>query len=128
MKQIKISEQQDRQIRNIIIEGLNINAGVGMSGKPIQPVVTANEPVKDDSQIIKTLNGLDTEANKLGIDKTQVKALNGGKPLKTVSMVTPDSSNEVKESFIISMKQLNEMRLKKLKENSQVVKIENFLK
>lgn len=128
MKQIKISEQQDREIRNRINENLNINAGVGIDGKQVQPVLTTNEPVKDDSQIMNTLKGLDTEASKLGIDQTQVKAPNAGKPAKTVSMTTPDSGNEVKESFIISMKQLNEMRLRKLKENSQVVKIEKFLK
>ena len=128
MKQIKISEQQDREIRNRINENLNINAGVGIDGKQVQPVLTTNEPVKDDSQIMNTLKGLDTEASKLGIDQTQVKAPNAGKPAKTVSMLTPDSSNEVKESFVISMKQLNEMRLKKMKANSDVVKINEFLK
>lgn len=128
MKNIKINEEQDKKIRNIINESLNVNAGVGIDGKPVQPVLTTNEPVKDDSQIMTTLKGLDTEASKLGIDQTQVKAPNGGKPTKTVSMLTPDSSNEVKESFVISKGQLDEIRLKKLKENSEVVKIKNFLK
>lgn len=129
MKQIKISEEQNKEIKKLIKEELNVNAGVGSDGKPVKPVLTTNEPVRDDSQILPTLKSLDNEAGKMGIDSTQVKAPNGTKPNKTISMSTPDNASEIKnESFIITMKQLNEMRLKKIKENSDVVKIKNFIK
>lgn len=131
MKQIKISEQQDKEIRNLIKENiLNVNAGAGVDGKEVEPVVSTNEPVKPQ-QAIPVLTQLDQKvATPLGIDNTQVKVKNTPTELpKTVSMTTPDSAGEVQnESFIITMKQLNEMRLKKLKENSQKVKVKDFLK
>ena len=125
MKQIKISEQQDREIRKRINEFLDPNGGslqlkystpktpktAGEIGNTIVQATRAAEKVPSNSNID---NSVSITADPDNDNKQQ--------------QITVSGDNHVSESFIISMKQLNEMRLKKLKENSQVVKIEKFLK
>lgn len=127
MKQIKISEQQDREIRNRINEFLDPNGGQlslkytpaggqtpntpGAIGQAVVNASKASEKVASNSNVS---NDVSVEADPDHDNKKQT--------------ITVGSDSNIQESFIISMKQLNEMRLKKLKENSQVVKIEKFLK
>ncbi len=65
------------------------------------------------------VNGVNTPV------ETEIKV--NGNQERSVTIGDKVTENKC-ESFIISKKQLDEIRLKKLKENSEVVKIKNFLK
>lgn len=133
MKQIKISEQQDREIRNKINEMLNANPSANIG--QLQAAIGNNSNAKPTMSIEFGDNVSNTERLNLasrgaqttkGEVHTELKT--PGDPETDVTIEPKAKSGITSESFIISMKQLNEMRLKKLKENSQVVKIEKFLK
>lgn len=127
MKKIKLSEQQDKEIRNLIKENLDPNGGQlslkytpaggqtpntpGAIGQAVVNASKASEKVANNSNVS---NDVSVEADPDHDNKKQT--------------ITVGGDNNISESFIISMKQLNEMRLKKLKENSEKVKIKDFLK
>lgn len=126
MRKIKISEQQDRYIQHILSEsGLNPNAntnqgknGVKVPGGTVTTDFTPDKPVSPEQQLNMTasaskttkVNGVDTPT------ETEMK-INGEE--KTVT---------VQESFLITKKQLDEVKLKNMKNGSQVIKVKNFLR
>jgi hypothetical protein len=126
MKCIKISEKQDREIKNLIKETLDSNGGQlslkytpaggrkprtpGEIGNAVVAAAKAGEKVSNNTNINTDVS---ITADPDGDKKSQE--------------ITVGNDNQVTESFIISMEQLNEMRLKKLKENSEIVKIDKFL-
>jgi len=130
MKKIKISEQQDKEIRNIIKENLeevlDPNGGslslhyntpgnttpktAGQIGNAIVAATKAAEKVPNNSNIN---NDVSINADPDNDNKQQTITVGGDSKL---------------ESVIISKKQLDEIRLRKLKENSKLVTIEKFLR
>lgn len=126
MKNIKINEKQDKEIRKLIKENLDPNGGAlslhystpgnktphtpGEIGTAVVNATKAAEKVPTNSNIN---NDVSINADPDNDNKQQT--------------ITVGSDNKF-ESVIISKKQLDEIRLKKLKENSEVVKIKNFLK
>ena len=126
MKNIKINEEQDREIRKLIKENLDPNGGAlslhystpgnktpktaGEIGTAVVNATKAAEKVPTNSNIN---NDVSINADPDNDNKQQT--------------ITVGGDNKF-ESIIISKKQLDEIRLKKLKENSEVVKIKNFLK
>lgn len=126
MKNIKINEEQDKEIRKLIRENLDPNGGAlslhystpgnktpktpGEIGNAVVNATKAAEKIPNNSNIN---NDVSINADPDNDNKQQTITVGGDAKL---------------ESIIISKKQLDEIRLKKLKENSEVVKIKNFLK
>lgn len=135
MKNIKINEEQDKEIRKVINEFLNSNpinktpdGGVktpdGGTAKIDFTSGNPNDPA--ETQLNKAANVQDKF--KVNGQPTSVETeLNVGGTDRSVTIGNPVKENIIK-SAIITKKQLDEIRLKKLKENSEVVKIKNFLK
>lgn len=125
MKQIKISEQQDLEIRNRINEFLDPNGGSLQLN--YKTPTTPKTPGEIGTTIVNATKAAEKVAPNSNVDNSVSITADPDNDNKQ-QQITVSGDNNVSESFIISMKQLNEMRLKKLKENSQVVKIEKFLK
>ena len=135
MKNIKINEEQDKEIRKVINEFLNSNSinktpdgGVKTpDGGTAKIDYTSNNPNDPaETQLNKAAN----VQNKFKVNgqPTSVETeLNVGGTDRSVTIGNPVKESIIK-SAIITKKQLDEIRLKKLKENSEVVKIKNFLK
>lgn len=125
MKNIKINKEQDKEIRKLIKENLDPNGGLslhyntpgnktphtpGEIGTAVVNATKAAEKIPNNSNIN---NDVSINADPDNDNKQQT--------------ITVGGDNKY-ESVIISKKQLDEIRLRKLKENSEVVKIKNFLK
>jgi len=124
MKNIKINEEQDKEIRKLIKENLDPNGGSlslhyntpktpstpGEIGNAVVNATKAAEKIPNNSNVS---NDVSINADPDNDNKQQTITVGGDTKF---------------ESVIISKKQLDEIRLRKLKENSEVVKIKNFLK
>jgi hypothetical protein len=133
MRNIKINEKQDKEIRKIIKENmLNTNTaldgGVKTSdgGSAKIDYTSGNQNDSPQTQLTKAANVQD-KMKVNGVNTPVETELNVGGTDRSVTVGDKVTENKC-ESFIISKKQLDEIRLKKLKENSEVVKIKNFLK
>jgi hypothetical protein len=126
MKNIKINEEQDKEIRKLIRENLDPNGG----SLSLHYNTPGNKTPKTPGEIGNAV---------VNASKAAEKMPNNSNVSNDVSInADPDNDNKQQtitvggdaklESIIISKKQLDEIRLRKLKENSEVVKIKNFLK
>ena len=125
MKQIKISEEQDREIKNKINEFLDPNGG-SLQLKYSTPT-TPKTPGEIGSTIVNATKAAERVPSNPNIDNSVSITADPDNDNKQ-QQITVSGDNNVSESVIITMKQLNEMRLRKLKENSDIVKIDKFLK
>lgn len=135
MRNIKINEEQDKGIRNIINEFLQTNPNAGANLGQLQTAVGNSSKAKPTMGIEFADNVSNNERLNMAAKGAQATKGEIHTELKTPGdpetdvTVEPKAKNTVTaESVIISKKQLDEIRLKKLKENSEVVKIKNFLK
>lgn len=130
MKKIKISEQQDKEIRNIIKE--NLEEVLDPNGGSLS--LHYNTPGNTTPNTAGQIGNTAVAAAKAA------KNVSGNPNINNAVSFTADPDNDKKpqtitvsgnsklESVIISKKQLDEIRLRKLKENSKLVTIENFLR
>lgn len=127
MKKIILSEEQDKLIQNKLNEMLNPNLGNNFS-------LNANVTKKDgqpvsSNEIPQLLNSMDKAQDQTGLTTNAKVNIGNDGDTETLSLSSNNPSRTtIKESILITKKQLNEARLKKLKSNSQVIKVENFLK
>lgn len=127
MKKIILSEEQDKLIQNKLNEMLNPNLGNNFS-------LNANVTKKDgqpvsSNEIPQLLNSMDKAQHQTGLTTNAKVNIGNDEDTETLSLSSNNPSRTaVKESILITKQQLNEARLKKLKTNSQVIKVENFLK
>lgn len=130
MKKIILSEEQDRLIQNKLNEMLNNNT---LQSKE-DDVVVSKEIQKPGTSLTQNLTDTANAAKQNGInikDDDVSLEVSGEVPGigQSTMKVNPTSNNSsISESILITKKQLNEARLKKLKSDSQVIKVENFLK
>ena len=133
MRNIKINERQDKEIRELIKEGLNLNPAANLS--QLQGAIGNNSNA--EATIGVDFNDKVSNIDRLDIAEKGASAINT--PVSTELSTPQNPELDVKiepdkkkttvgESFIISKSQLDEIRLKNLKENSEVVKIKDFLK
>lgn len=134
MKKIKISEQQDKEIRNLIKENmLNVNTAVdgGVKtpdgGSAKIDYTSGNQNDSPQTQLTKAANVQDKmKVNGVNTPvETEIKV--NGNQERSVTVGDKVTENK-RESIIITKKQLDEIRLRKLKENSKLVTIEKFLR
>lgn len=131
MNRIKLSEQQDKELRQIIKENLSEMLdpnGGQMQLKYVTPN-TPNTPGEIGNAIVKATKAAKKVPSNSNIDNSvSITADPDNDNKKQDITVSGDNKNSTFESFIISKKQLDEIRLMKLKENSKIVTVENFLK
>jgi hypothetical protein len=124
MKNIKINEKQDKEIRKLIKENLDPNGGSLSLHYNTQK--TPNTPGEIGNAVVNATKAAEKLPSNPNISNdVSINADPDGDNKQQTITVGNDNKNE---SIIISKKQLDEIRLKKLKENSDVVKIKNFLK
>lgn len=127
MKQIKISEQQDKEIRNFIKENLDPNGGqLSLKYTPAGGK-TPNTPGEIGNAVVNATKASEKVASNSNISPDVSIDADPDHDSKKQS-ITVGNDTGLNESFIITMKQLNEMRLRKMKANSELVKIEQVLK
>ncbi len=134
MRNIKINEEQDKEIRNLIKENM-LNANTAVDGGVKTPdggsakidYTSGNQNDSPQTQLTKAANVQDNmKVNGVNTPvETEIKV--NGNQERSVTVGDKVTENK-RESIIISKKQLDEIRLKKLKENSEVVKIKNLIK
>jgi hypothetical protein len=129
MKRIKISEEQDKEIARLINEMLDTNTSntnttntagqltIGLRGGDDEAPLNQNI-----SNTMKTVTQTPGASSLLQKGATMdVEGTVNGKKVEA-------NFQSTNESFLISKQQLDEMRLMKLKEGSNIVKIKNLLK
>lgn len=128
MKKIIISEQQDKEIHKIIKEMLDTNTNSN-TNNPAGNLTIGLRGGDDDISLEKntqnTINAVSntpSAQNLLNNGATMdVEGTVGGKKVEANFQTT-------NESYIINKKQLNEIRLKKIKSNSELIKLKDFIK
>ena len=126
MKNIKINEEQDKEIRKLIKENLDPNGG-GLSLHYNTPGnKTPNTPGEIGNAVVNATKAAEKVPNNSNISNDV--SINADPDNDNKQQTITIGGDAKLESVIISKKQLDEIRLKKLKENSEVVKIKNFLK
>lgn len=123
MKRIKLDESQKDEVMNIlsemVSEDLDPNNDITINKTNLTPSEKINP--------VAALDGVDKVAKTHGIDTnnpnvhTSVTAKVGG----TEKEIT---TSPIKESIVINKKQLDEVRLKKLKHGSELLKVKDFVK
>lgn len=124
MNKIKLSEEQNMMIQNIVNEMLNNNTN--LSYKYDNPNGTPKNAGDIGKAAIDASKKLETTPkNPMVNNKVSFSADpdNDGKQQQIT--IGSDSTNE---SILITKKQLNEARLKKMKENTKVVKLKNLFR
>ncbi|MBQ3945652.1 MAG: hypothetical protein II670_08605 [Alphaproteobacteria bacterium] len=126
MKNIKINEKQDKEIRKLIKENLDPNGG----GLSLHYSIPGNKTPRTPGEIGSAVVNATKAAEKVPTNSNISNDVSiNADPDNDNKQQTITVGGDTKfESVIISKKQLDEIRLKKLKENSEVVKIKNFLK
>lgn len=128
MNTIIISEEQDRLIKQSLYEDvsemLNINAGIGNTSG-------VNYNITPTKGVNKTLLPIEQAVNQTTItdlmnDPKTDTVSTYGTIGKTKGKYTV-SKDEVQESLLLSKRQIDKYRLRKLKENSTVTTIKDFL-
>lgn len=124
---IKISEEQNLEIQEAIKEALNPNGGKlslkynAPNGQSLSTPGAIGSAVMNASRAAKSIP-------KGGIIDNNVSITADTDGDGTSKEITVGGDKKTNESFVMNIKQLNEIRLRKLKENSEVVKINKFLK
>ena len=124
MRNIKIDEHQDKEIKKLVKESLDPNGG------KLSLHYNTNTTPKTPGEIGTAIVDASKAADKI--------PANGAIENSVTISADPDHDNRkqditvngdnIAESVIISKGQLDEIRLKNLKEHSEVVKIKDFLK
>ena len=129
MKKIILNEQQDKEIREIIKENLKefIDPNGGTLQLKYSTPKTPNTPNEIGNTIVKAAKAAEKIPNNSNINNSVSITADPDNDNKQQD-ITINGDNKVMESFIISNKQLDEIRLKKLKENSKLVTVEKFLR
>ena len=128
MKNIKISEEQDRLIKEMISgdinEMLNPNASVGNNNKFSLNITSADGSAVNSTDV---RSAFDKVANNPTTEKmpVSVKTNIGGDTYKVFK--SSDNTKNISESYLVSKKQVRSMQLRKLKENSTVIKRKDFI-
>lgn len=128
MKKIIISEQQNKEIHKIIKEMLDTNTNSN-NNNPAGNLTIGLRGGDDDISLEKnTQNTINTVSKTPGAQNLlnngatmDVEGTVGGKKVEANFQTT-------NESYIINKKQLNEIRLKKIKSNSELIKMKDFIK
>lgn len=124
MRNIKIDEKQDKEIRKLIKESLDPNGG--KLSLHYSTNTTPNTPGEIGNEIVNASKAAEKVPTNSSIDNSvTISADPDGDNKKQNITVSGDG---VAESVIISKGQLDEIRLKNLKEHSEVIKIKDFLK
>lgn len=129
MKKIIISEQQNKEIHKIIKEMLDTNTNSNNNNNPAGNLTIGLRGGDDDISLEKnTQNTINTVSKTPGAQNLlnngatmDVEGTVGGKKVEANFQTT-------NESYIINKKQLNEIRLKKIKSNSELIKLKDFIK
>lgn len=128
MKKIIISEQQNKEIHKIIKEMLDTNTNSNTNnpaGNLTIGLRGGDDDISLDKNTQNTINAVSkspSAQNLLNNGATMdVEGTVGGKKVEANFQTT-------NESYIINKKQLNEIRLKKLKSNSELIKKKDFIK
>ena len=133
MKRIKISEEQDRIISQLVLEDvsemLDVNSGMTntLAGAKSKNSINISGdmpngkkmPMSKVLDVAKSMNTGDSEVTASGT----VPVEGGGEAYGKMTI----QKKPANESFIISKGQLNRLRLRKLKENSSVIKVKDFI-
>ena len=134
MKNIKINEEQDKKIRSVIKENIASNTALDGGVKTPDGGSTkidyqSGNPNEAPAATLNKMATLPPSTSTLQGKKVPVETeMNVNGTTRSVTLGTPTNNSTTSESIIISKGQLDEIRLKKLKENSEVVKIKDFLK
>lgn len=134
MKKIILSEQQDKEIRSLIKESLAANTALDggiktPDGGSTKIDYQSGNPSESPATTLNKMATLPPSTSTLQGKKVPVETeMNVNGTTRSVTLGAPTDNPTKVESIIISKKQLDEIRLKRLKENSYVVKIKNFLK
>ena len=124
MRNIKIDEKQDKEIRKMIKESLDPNGG--KLSLHYNTNTTPNTPGEIGNEIVNASKAAEKVPTNSSIDNSVTISADPDNDNKKQNITV--SGDGVAESVIISKGQLDEIRLKNLKENSEVVKIKDFLK
>lgn len=127
MRKIKISEQQDRYIQHILSEsGLNPNANTGEV--TIGDTHNSETVPQSGNQLTNNVEKIKTNAKRQGVPQNVVDTglINAGDTTKGDEILI--NQKQTNESILITKKQLDEVKLKNMKNGSQVIKVKNFLR
>lgn len=128
MRKIKISEEQDRLIREMIAEDvnemLNPNAGAGNTAKT-ELMVTPTQGGKP-MDMTRALDMTKTITNTTNADSVSTTGKIGDKTGRFVVDKNQNANGSVYESILLDKSQVRKMQLMKLKENSTVIKKKNI--
>lgn len=127
MKGIKISESQNKLIQQFILEELQSNTlqdkkdDVVVSKEIQSPGTSLSQNLIDTANAAKN-NGINIK------DKDVSLQVTGDVPGIGTSTIKVNPSNEsTNETVLITKRQVNEVRLRKLKKNTTIISVENFL-
>lgn len=128
MNTIIISEEQDRLIRQSLYEDvseiLDINAGIGNTSG-------INYNITPTKGVNKTLLPIEQAVNKTTVtdlmNKSNTNSVSTDGTVGDTKGKFTVTKDEVKESLLLSKRQIDKYRLRKLKENSTVTTIKDFL-
>lgn len=129
MRNIKISEEQHRLIKEMISE--DINEMLNPNANAIQISQTDNAGKKKSipqvfNDVTKKVLNTASDADKITTDGSLPGVSGGVEGSFTVSKKN-HNKNTVSESYLVSKKQVRSMQLRKLKENSTVIKRKDFI-
>ena len=130
MKNIKISEEQDRLIKEMISgdinEMLNPNANTIKISQTDNSGKSKSIPQVFNDVTKKVLNN-SGDAEKVTTSGSLPGVSGGIEGSFTVDKKKSTTSGTIAESYLVSKKQVRSMQLKKLKENSTVIKRKDFI-
>ena len=127
MKNIKISEEQDRLIKEMISEDLN--EMLNPNANTIKVSQTDNAGKKKPipqvfNDVTKNVLNASGDADKVTTDGS-LPGVSGG--VEGSFTVDKKKKGTVQESYLVSKKQVRSMQLRKLKESSTLIKRKDFI-
>ena len=127
MKNIKISEEQDRLIKKMISEDLN--EMLNPNANTIKVSQTDNAGKKKPipqvfNDVTKNVLNASGDADKVTTDGS-LPGVSGG--VEGSFTVDKKKKGTVQESYLVSKKQVRSMQLRKLKESSTLIKRKDFI-